>query len=77
MAVRRIRGGCWHKNVELRQGWHQDLVVGSLAQMKEAVVMRLIGVSENRRGHRVLYGVAECVAGERILTHHTLSYMRP
>jgi len=30
-----------------------------------------------RRGRRILYGVAECVAGERILTHHTLSYMRP
>ncbi|HEX7158280.1 MAG TPA: PaaI family thioesterase [Edaphobacter sp.] len=30
-----------------------------------------------RRGRRIIYGVAECVAGERILTHHTLSYMRP
>ena len=30
-----------------------------------------------RRGRRVLYGVAECMAGERLLTHHTLSYMRP
>ncbi|HEV2036745.1 MAG TPA: PaaI family thioesterase [Candidatus Dormibacteraeota bacterium] len=30
-----------------------------------------------RRGRRILYGMAECVAGERILTHHTLSYMRP
>lgn len=30
-----------------------------------------------RRGRRVIYGVAECVAGGRILTHHTLSYMRP
>src|SRR5438445_10713527 len=30
-----------------------------------------------RRGRRILYGVAECTAGERILTHHTLSYMRP
>lgn len=29
-----------------------------------------------RRGRRIIYGVAECVAGERILTHHTLSYMR-
>jgi acyl-coenzyme A thioesterase PaaI-like protein len=30
-----------------------------------------------RRGRRIIYGMAECVAGERILTHHTLSYMRP
>src|SRR5712692_1945602 len=30
-----------------------------------------------RRGGRILYGVAQCVAGNRILTHHTLSYMRP
>ena len=30
-----------------------------------------------KRGRRVLYGVAECMAGERLLTHHTLSYMRP
>ncbi len=30
-----------------------------------------------RRGRRQLYGVAECVAGERVLTHHTLTYMRP
>lgn len=30
-----------------------------------------------RRGRRIIYGVAECAAGERILTHHTLSYMRP
>jgi uncharacterized protein (TIGR00369 family) len=30
-----------------------------------------------RRGRRILYGVAECKAGDRILTHHTLSYMRP
>jgi uncharacterized protein (TIGR00369 family) len=30
-----------------------------------------------RRGRRILYGVAECTAGGRILTHHTLSYMRP
>jgi uncharacterized protein (TIGR00369 family) len=29
-----------------------------------------------RRGRRIVYGVAECVAGERMLTHHTLSYMR-
>src|SRR5216683_2111757 len=30
-----------------------------------------------RRGRRILYGVAECKVGDRILTHHTLSYMRP
>lgn len=30
-----------------------------------------------RRGRRVIYGVAECTAGDRLLTHHTLSYMRP
>src|SRR6266849_1146164 len=30
-----------------------------------------------KRGRRVVYGVAECMAGERLLTHHTLSYMRP
>jgi uncharacterized protein (TIGR00369 family) len=30
-----------------------------------------------RRGRRILYGVAECTAGERLLTHHTLTYMRP
>ena len=30
-----------------------------------------------RRGRRVIYGVAECAIGERILTHHTLTYMRP
>jgi acyl-coenzyme A thioesterase PaaI-like protein len=30
-----------------------------------------------KRGRRVTYGVAECLAGQRILTHHTLSYMRP
>lgn len=30
-----------------------------------------------RRGRRVIYGVAECAAGKRILTHHTLTYMRP
>ena len=30
-----------------------------------------------RRGRRMLYGVAECTVGDRILTHHTLSYMRP
>lgn len=30
-----------------------------------------------RRGRRLIYGVAECAIGERILTHHTLTYMRP
>jgi uncharacterized protein (TIGR00369 family) len=30
-----------------------------------------------KRGRRVVYGVAECMAGERLLTHHTISYMRP
>jgi uncharacterized protein (TIGR00369 family) len=30
-----------------------------------------------RRGRRVTYGVAECAIGQRILTHHTLTYMRP
>src|SRR4029077_6368070 len=30
-----------------------------------------------RRGRQVTYGVAECTSGERILTHHTLTYMRP
>ena len=30
-----------------------------------------------RRGRRVTYGVAECATGERILTHHTLTYIRP
>jgi len=30
-----------------------------------------------RRGRRITYGVAECAIGERILTHHTLTYMRP
>jgi acyl-coenzyme A thioesterase PaaI-like protein len=30
-----------------------------------------------RRGRRILYGVAECTAGERLLSHHTLTYMRP
>ena len=29
-----------------------------------------------RWGGRLLYGVAECAAGERILTHHTLTYAR-
>lgn len=27
-----------------------------------------------RAGSRLVYGVAECVAGERLLTHHTLTY---
>lgn len=30
-----------------------------------------------KRGRRVVFGVAECKAGERLLTHHSLSYMRP
>jgi acyl-coenzyme A thioesterase PaaI-like protein len=31
-----------------------------------------------RLGKRTAYGVAECVAmGERLLTHHTLTYVRP
>ena len=30
-----------------------------------------------RVGGRLVYGVAECAAGERILTHHTLTYARP
>ena len=30
-----------------------------------------------KRGRRVVYGEAECMAGDRLLTHHTLSYMRP
>ena len=30
-----------------------------------------------RRGRRTLYGVAECSVGDRLLTHHTLTYVRP
>ena len=30
-----------------------------------------------RLGERLVYGVADCRAGERILTHHTLTYARP
>ncbi len=30
-----------------------------------------------RMGRRLVYGVAECAAGDRILTHHTLTYARP
>jgi acyl-coenzyme A thioesterase PaaI-like protein len=29
-----------------------------------------------RVGGRLLYGTAECAAGERLLTHHTLTYAR-
>jgi uncharacterized protein (TIGR00369 family) len=29
-----------------------------------------------RLGGRLVYGVAECVAGPRLLTHHTLTYAR-
>ncbi len=41
---------------------------------REPIVCRAIVL---KRGGRVVYGVAECMAGERLLTHHTLSYMRP
>lgn len=27
-------------------------------------------------GRRLVYGVAECLAGDRLLTHHTLTYAR-
>jgi acyl-coenzyme A thioesterase PaaI-like protein len=30
-----------------------------------------------RLGGRLIYGVAECSAGQRPLTHHTLTYARP
>jgi acyl-coenzyme A thioesterase PaaI-like protein len=30
-----------------------------------------------RMGGRLVYGVAECFAGARLLTHHTLTYARP
>ena len=30
-----------------------------------------------RRGRRLTYGVVECAIGDRILTHHTVTYMRP
>jgi len=30
-----------------------------------------------RVGGRLIYGVAECAAGSRLLTHHTLTYARP
>jgi uncharacterized protein (TIGR00369 family) len=30
-----------------------------------------------RLGGRLIYGVAECSAGSRLLTHHTLTYARP
>jgi uncharacterized protein (TIGR00369 family) len=30
-----------------------------------------------RFGGRLIYGVAECSAGSRLLTHHTLTYARP
>lgn len=30
-----------------------------------------------RLGERLIYGVAECRAGTRLLTHHTLTYARP
>ncbi len=29
-----------------------------------------------RCGKRLVYGTAECTAGERVLTHHTLTYAR-
>jgi len=30
-----------------------------------------------RLGERLVHGVAECRAGDRLLTHHTLTYARP
>ena len=30
-----------------------------------------------RLGQRLIYGEAECAAGDRLLTHHTLTYARP
>jgi uncharacterized protein (TIGR00369 family) len=44
------------------------------AARREPIVCRATVL---KRGRRVVYGVAECTAGERLLTHHTLSYMRP
>jgi uncharacterized protein (TIGR00369 family) len=44
------------------------------AARREPIVCRATVL---KRGRRVVYGVAECMAGERLLTHHTLSYMRP
>lgn len=46
--------------------------LGSARQETITCVARIL-----RMGGRLIYGVAECFAGSRLLTHHTLTYARP
>jgi uncharacterized protein (TIGR00369 family) len=66
--------------VKTRLGLHDPSVTSAMttafmaSARQEPIVCRARVL---RFGTRLIYGVAECHAGTRTLTHHTVTYMRP